>query len=101
MKPVLVIIACVVLCAGLPAHAIVDCSKPKSNVERLLCTSDRLAIAEQLMAVAFRDAFYRTADKDALVKDQEHWRETVRDACNDVPCLLEAYQRRTLELETY
>ena len=66
-----------------------------------MCSSDKVALADQLMAMAFRDAFYRTQDKDALIKEQEEWRKNVRDACNDVPCLLEAYERRTSELETY
>ncbi len=85
----------------LPAAALTDCSRPKTNVDRLMCSSDRVALADQVMAMAFRDAFYRTQDKDALIREQEEWRKNVRDACNDVPCLLEAYERRTSELETY
>jgi uncharacterized protein len=84
-----------------PAAAVTDCSKATANIDRLLCSSDRLAVADQMMAAAFRDAFYRTRDRDALIKEQDQWRKNVRDACNDVPCLLEAYQRRTSELETY
>jgi uncharacterized protein len=84
-----------------PAAAVVDCSKTKSNVERLICTSDRLSVSEQEMALAFRAAFQRTQDRDALIREQEQWRSQVRDACNDIPCLLEAYRRRTSELQTY
>jgi uncharacterized protein len=84
-----------------PAAALTDCSKPKTNIDRLMCSSDKVALADQVMAMAFRDAFYRTLDKDALIKEQEEWRKKVRDACNDVPCLMEAYERRTSELETY
>jgi uncharacterized protein len=83
------------------AAAIADCSKPRTGVERLLCSNDRLAVADEKMALAFRDAFNRAKDKDALIKEQDDWRKDVRDACNDVPCLLDAYQRRTSELETY
>jgi uncharacterized protein len=53
------------------------------------------------MAVAFRDAFLRSRDKEALVQEQDEWRKNVRDACNDVPCLLRAFEQRTSELETY
>ena len=83
------------------ALAMPDCSRPRSNVERLICTSDKLSAADQLMARAFRDAFLRTEDKDALLQDQERWQHSVRDACNDVPCLLRTYQDRTAELETW
>jgi uncharacterized protein len=86
---------------ALPAAAVVDCSKAKTNIDRLMCSSDKLGVADQLMALAFRGAFYRTQDREALIKEQEEWRKNVRDACNDVPCLLDAYQRRTSELETY
>jgi uncharacterized protein len=86
---------------ALPAIAMPDCSRPRSSIDRLVCTSDKLSVADQLMARAFRDAYYRTEDKEALLQDQERWQQTVRDACNDVPCLLRAYQDRTSELETW
>jgi uncharacterized protein len=90
------------LLATVPAGAAINCSKPnKSGVEWLICSNDRVAAADQLMSAAFRDAFRRAPDKDALIKEQEDWRRNVRDACNDVPCLLRAFQQRTSELETY
>jgi uncharacterized protein len=102
MKPAL---ACLLAAAlslwALPAAPITDCSKAKTNIDRLLCSNDKVGVADQLMAAAFRSAFYRTQDKDALIQEQEAWRKNVRDACNDVPCLLDAYERRTSELETY
>ena len=102
MKRVLAcLLAIALLPWALPVAAITDCSKAKTNIDRLLCSSDKLSVADQLMAMAFRGAFYRTQDKDALIKEQDEWRKKVRDACNDVPCLLDAYQRRTSELETY
>jgi uncharacterized protein len=102
MTRVLVCLLAVILLRWtLPAAALTDCSRPKTNVDRLMCSSDKVALADQMMAMAFRAAFYRTQDKDALMKEQEEWRKNFRDACNDVPCLLEAYERRTSELETY
>jgi uncharacterized protein len=98
------LVAALALAGGIAANdscAMPDCSRPRSNVERLVCTSDRLSAADQLMARAFRDAFLRTADREALLQDQESWQKQVRDACNDVPCLLRAYQDRTAELETW
>jgi uncharacterized protein len=100
VRPLLACLLSIVLWPP-PATAVTDCSRPKTNIDRLMCSSDKLAVAEQIMAVAFRDAFYRTSDRDALIQEQEQWRKNVRDACNDVPCLLEAFQRRTSELETY
>jgi len=95
------VVACLLALAAAPAPAITDCSRPRSNIDRLMCTSDKLTVADQLMARAFRAAFYRAQDKDALLEDQDRWQRTVRDACNDVPCLLRAYEDRASELETW
>jgi uncharacterized protein len=101
MKPSLRLALCALLLACSPLFAATDCSRAKTNVERLLCSSDRLAVADQLLAIAFRGAFNRTDRREDLVADQERWRKTVRDACNDVPCLVRAYEDRTSELETW
>lgn len=89
------------LCAASDAGAIPDCSKPKTKVEWLLCSNDRLAVAEQRMALAFREALNRTSDRAALLKEQKEWNQHLPDACNDVPCLMQAYRERTEELDTY
>lgn len=67
----------------------------------LLCSNDRVARADALMAAAFRDAFNRTDRREALIQDQERWRQAVRDQCLDVPCLLRVYEDRASELETW
>lgn len=87
--------------AALKAGAVTDCSRPKTSIDWLLCSNDKAALADNMMAAAFRDAFRRTEDKDALIQDQERWKHEVRDACNDIPCLTRAYQDRTSELETW
>jgi len=83
------------------AGAIADCSKPKTKTDWLLCSSDRAATEEQRMALAFREAMNRVADREALLKEQDAWTAKVRDACNDVPCLVQAFRQRAEELETY
>ena len=83
------------------ARAVPDCSKPKTKIEWLLCSNDQLAAAEQRMALAFREALSRTGDRKVLIKEQNEWSERLSDACNDVPCLMQAYRQRTEELETY
>jgi uncharacterized protein len=101
MRPSLRLYLLAALLSASPLFAATDCSRARTNVERLLCSSDRLAAADNLMAVAFRDAFHRTDRREDLIADQERWRKTVRDACNDVPCLVRAYEDRTSELETW
>lgn len=101
MRAVLRIVLGAFALAALQAEAVTDCSRPKTSIDWLLCSNDKAAMADNIMAAAFRDAFRRTEDKDALIQDQERWKHEVRDACNDIPCLMRAYQDRTSELETW
>jgi len=84
-----------------PCAAITDCSKPKTKIDWMLCSSDRAAMEEQRMARAFRNAANRMEDRRKLLDEQKNWTETVRDACNDVACLIKAFQERIEELDTY
>ena len=83
-----------------PSAALTDCSKPKTKIDWMLCSSDRAVMEEQRMARAFRDAANRTEDRRKLLSDQKEWTEQVRDACNDIACLLKAYQERTEDLDS-
>lgn len=87
--------------AACDAGAIADCSKPRTKTDWLLCSNERAAREEQRMAWAFREAMNRVSDREALVSEQKTWTENVRDACNDVPCLVRAFRQRAEELETY
>lgn len=82
-----------------PAAAVMDCSRALTNVEKMLCSSDRAAHMEQLMARAFRAAFVRTGNRARLRAEQLQWQESVRDQCTDVPCLVKVYRERIGDLE--
>lgn len=87
------------LCAR-PAAAVIDCSKAISNADRLVCSNERLAAAEEGMARAYRDALRRGVDRDRLQRSQREWKE-LRDRCNDAACLERAYAERRSELNGY
>jgi len=96
------VIAVLLVAGAQPALAVTDCSRAKTGVERLLCSNDRVALADHVMARAFRDALNRSSERrEELIEDQERWRKSVRDACPDVPCLMRVYEDRTSELETW
>jgi uncharacterized protein len=82
-----------------PCAAITDCSKPRTKIDWMLCSNERAAMEEQRMARAFREAANRTENRRALLDEQEAWNRNVRDACNEIACLLKVYQERTEELE--
>jgi len=87
------------LALAAPVFAAVDCSRAKTNSEKLLCSNSRLASADQRMASAFRAAIKRGIQPEVLMESQRSWMHDVRDVCNDVECMLRAYETRTSELE--
>lgn len=91
-----------VLLFAMSAEAAQDCSRPKSNVERLICSNDRVSEANERLAFAFFLKYRRTPDdelRERIRLEQRDWETRVRDACEDVPCLLRAYDERTLYLD--
>ena len=95
-------------CAGLGlalaavAAQAMDCSRPATSTERIICSNDRVSEADQRMAFAFFLAYRRAPDdvrKDAIRRAQRQWEVQVRDGCTDVACLLRVYDERTLDLE--
>jgi uncharacterized protein len=96
----LVVVAITVaLAVPAPVKAALDCSRAKSNAEKLLCSNSRLAYADERMALAFRSAIHRGADPRMLMDTQRIWIHDARDICNDVECMLKAYEERISDLD--
>ena len=89
----------IVLANPAPVLAAMDCSRANSNAEKLLCSNSRLAEADERMALAFRGAIRRGADPRMLMEAQRAWLHDARDVCNDVACMLEAYEERISDLD--
>ena len=83
------------------AVAAIDCGRAKTNTEKLICSSSRLSVAENVMAHSYHQAMRRGIDPYMLRSTQTQWRQDVRDACNDVPCLMKAFDERGAELDNY
>ena len=81
--------------------AAIDCSRPRSNVDKLVCSSSDLTVAQEQMAYSFRMAMRRGVDLNELRRTQQEWYENVRNACNDIPCLRKAFDERGAELDNY
>ncbi|HKB83312.1 MAG TPA: lysozyme inhibitor LprI family protein [Burkholderiales bacterium] len=100
MNRLAVLAVMVALAAPVPVRAALDCSRAKSNTEKLLCSNSRLAEADDRMALAFRGAIHRGADPRTLMEEQRAWNQDARDACNDVACMLDAYEKRISDLDS-
>ena len=77
MRNYLIAVASILLTAPVPALAALDCSRASSNAEKMVCSSSRLALAEERMAYAFREAIRRGVDRSALMQT----RATKWNAC--------------------
>lgn len=96
------LLAALALMSGAAVDAAQDCSRPKSNVERLICSNDRVSEANERLAFSFFLKYRRTPNdelRESIRLEQRDWETKVRDACEDVPCLLRAYEERTLYLD--
>ncbi|MBX9962705.1 MAG: hypothetical protein K2Y35_06615 [Burkholderiales bacterium] len=96
------LLAALALMSGAVVDAAQDCSRPKSNVERLICSNDRVSEANERLAFSFFLKYRRTPNdelRESIRLEQRDWETKVRDACEDVPCLLRAYEERTLYLD--
>jgi uncharacterized protein len=89
----------VALAVPASALAALDCSRAKTNTEKLLCSNPRLAEADERLAYAFRGAIRRGADPKVLMEAQGVWIREARDVCNDVECMLKAYEERISDLD--
>ena len=81
------------------SQAAVDCSRARSNSEKLICSNRTLMVAEELMAMSFRQAIHRGNDPKLLMESQGRWIREVRDTCNDAACMFQAYEQRAAELD--
>jgi len=58
----------------------IDCSRAKRNVDKLICSSSDLTVAQEQMALSFRMAMRRGVDLDELRRTQQQWHDQVRNA---------------------
>ena len=99
MNGLVVLAIIIALAVPAPVLAALDCSRAKSNAEKLLCSNSRLAEADERMALAFRGAIRRGADPRMLMEAHRVWIHDARDVCNDVECILKAYEERISDLD--
>lgn len=81
--------------------AAIDCSRAKTNVDKLICSSTELEVLQEAMAYSYRMAMRRGVDLELLRRTQQEWYDNVRNGCNDVPCLRKAFDQRGAELDNY
>ena len=99
MNRLVVLATTLALAVPAPVLAALDCSRAKTNTEKLLCSNPRLAEADERLALAFRGAIRRGSDPRMLMEAHRVWIHDARDVCNDVGCILKAYEEHISDLD--
>jgi uncharacterized protein len=76
-----------------------NCEKARIQAEKIICTTPELAALDRQLANIYNNIHYQTrAEGATLYADEMHWLREVRNACKNVPCLKEAYEKRIQQL---
>jgi uncharacterized protein len=96
-----VLIVCIMLLfsASFAWGASFDCQKAVSHSEKLICSNTQLSQLDEDLAQSYKIA-RQISNKEQLKKEQIRWLKRERNACQDVACLIQAYQRRITELDS-
>ena len=79
-----------------------DCKKTTWNSERIVCSSQQLAVLDLAMSNAYRDAAARSPNLTTELRVvQNQWLRKIRELCTDVVCMRRIYERRIAELKSY
>lgn len=76
-----------------------DCKKATSDIEKIICSSERLSALDEALNKQFRDALEKADDRTSLVKAQKAWIQE-RNKCVDSKCLEKAYESRQASLKS-
>ncbi len=75
-----------------------DCSKARSEVEKIICASDELLTLDNSLVMAYQQVLDRTRKKEEMIQSQNQWLENERNECQDAQCIKKAYEIRIREL---
>ena len=75
-----------------------DCSKAKTNVEKMICSDKELSVMDENLSKVFKEAIKYTKEKNQLKNEQFAWMKK-RNGCKDVKCLIDSYHLQLDYLE--
>jgi uncharacterized protein YecT (DUF1311 family) len=75
-----------------------DCTKAASVVERLICTTPELAVADNQMAEEYKHAYAAAGPNAAAIKQGQLDFLLKRNRCGTVLCVADAYRARRTAL---
>jgi uncharacterized protein YecT (DUF1311 family) len=80
-----------------------DCTKASNGAERLICNDRELSRLDVELNVIYQRYYQNidAKDKKSLKANQVEWMTLKRNACSDVPCMVEAYKERINEMNSF
>jgi uncharacterized protein len=75
-----------------------DCQKAASPIEKLICHDPQLSKNDEDLAAAYTKALNDAADPAGIKKRQREWLAEVRNRCDGIVCLKEAYAAQIAQL---
>ena len=83
----------------------IDCMSASAMLEKIFCQTDKGALEKlitrqrEIMLYELQWALMRNKDNERLRSSQRQWQDIVRDKCTDYKCLMDAYSKRSSELQ--
>lgn len=71
-----------------------DCAKASTRIEKLICSSNDVAVADARLAAIYKSKLGVAVDKSEFKQGQKQWISATRDSCTTASCLLDAYTAR-------
>ena len=75
-----------------------DCAKATTLVEKAICGDPQLSARDDALMTAYQHALVEATDANRLKAEQRAWLKNVRNKCQDVTCLFNAYDQRIAAL---
>ena len=77
-----------------------DCTKAETDQEKMICSDSALSSLDDKLAKAYKSALLEaTNTKVAEIQiSQKEWLRNVRNNCTSKPCLVQAYEKRIVQL---
>lgn len=77
-----------------------DCTKAKTNIEKMICADPELSALDENLSKVFKESLKSADDKEQLKKEQFAWMKE-RNLCKDNACSKKSYKSRTAELKVF
>jgi uncharacterized protein len=74
-----------------------DCTKASSITEKAICSSKRISLLDNFMAISYKTQLSNSSkeEKIKITDEQKKWNRNTRDGCGDsLQCLEKSYQER-------